>query len=199
MMTFAMLRPVATHLIYSDFNITSEDDENRSESDDSSEQGYCRSEKRRRISGNLEGDTAVVIKQRSAANARERGRTQSVNTAFTALRTLIPTEPVDRKLSKIETLRLASSYISHLANVLLLGDGGADGQPCLGAVHAQGESGAKQPRTICTFCLSNQRKVVNTVSYPHDLTSYNSSSSLNTTDVLNVRNTSQSMKQVLQV
>nr|CAD7449382.1 unnamed protein product [Timema bartmani] len=37
-----------------------------------------------------------------------------VNSAFTTLRTLIPTEPVDRKLSKIETLRLASSYISHL-------------------------------------------------------------------------------------
>ncbi|CAK6963802.1 transcription factor 15 [Scomber scombrus] len=158
MMTFAMLRPVATHLIYSDFNITSEDDENRSESDDSSEQSYCSSEKRRRLSGNLEGETTVVIKQRSAANARERGRTQSVNTAFTDLRTLIPTEPVDRKLSKIETLRLASSYISHLANVLLLGDGSVDGQPCLGAVHTQGESGAKQPRTICTFCLSNQRK-----------------------------------------
>ncbi|KAM7405141.1 hypothetical protein PAMP_012425 [Pampus punctatissimus] len=158
MMTFDMLRPVATHLIYSDFNITSEDDENRSESDDSSEKGYCGAEKRRRISSNLEGDTTMVIKQRSAANARERGRTQSVNTAFTALRTLIPTEPVDRKLSKIETLRLASSYISHLANVLLLGDGSADGQPCLDAVHAQGESGVKQPRTICTFCLSNQRK-----------------------------------------
>ena len=29
----------------------------------------------------------------------------SVNTAFSALRDLIPTEPVDRKLSKIETLR----------------------------------------------------------------------------------------------
>ncbi|XP_068997392.1 transcription factor 15 [Embiotoca jacksoni] len=156
-MTFAMLRPVATHLIYSDFTVTSEDDENRSESDGSSEQSYCgSSEKRRRISRQLDGDSPVVIKQRTAANARERGRTQSVNTAFTALRTLIPTEPVDRKLSKIETLRLASSYISHLANVLLIGDGGADGQPCL--VHAQGESGAKQPRTICTFCLSNQRK-----------------------------------------
>nr|CAD7571877.1 unnamed protein product [Timema californicum] len=38
----------------------------------------------------------------------------TVNSAFTTLRTLIPTEPVDRKLSKIETLRLASSYISHL-------------------------------------------------------------------------------------
>ncbi|XP_029995184.1 transcription factor 15-like [Sphaeramia orbicularis] len=157
-MTFAMLRPVATHLIYSDFGVTSEDDEKCSESDGSSERSYCESsEKRRRISRKLEKDTTMV-KQRSAANARERGRTQSVNTAFTALRTLIPTEPVDRKLSKIETLRLASSYISHLANVLLLGDGGADGQPCLGAVHAQEESGTKQPRTICTFCLSNQRK-----------------------------------------
>ncbi|XP_034552242.1 transcription factor 15 [Notolabrus celidotus] len=159
MMTFAMMRPVATHLIYSDFTITSEDDENRSESDGSSEQSFCGStEKRRRISCELDGDSPVVVKQRSAANARERGRTQSVNTAFTSLRTLIPTEPVDRKLSKIETLRLASSYISHLANVLLHGDGCVDGQPCHGVVHAQGESGAQQPRTICTFCLSNQRK-----------------------------------------
>ncbi|XP_029013443.1 transcription factor 15 [Betta splendens] len=158
-MTFAMLRPVATHLIYSDFAVLSEDDENRSESDGDSEQSCCGSgDKRRRISRKLEGDSAVAMKQRSAANARERGRTQSVNTAFTALRTLIPTEPVDRKLSKIETLRLASSYISHLANVLLTGDGGADEQPCLGAVHAQGDGGARQPRTICTFCLSNQRK-----------------------------------------
>lgn len=164
-----MLRPVATHLIYSDFSVTSEEDENRSESDDSSERAYCgTAEDRVRISHSLEGET-VVVKQRSAANARERGRTQSVNSAFTALRTLIPTEPVDRKLSKIETLRLASSYISHLANVLLLGDGCADGQPCLGAVHAQGESGARQPRTICTFCLSNQRKGVITVLYLHQI------------------------------
>lgn len=166
MMTFAMLRPVTTHLIYSDLSLLSDDDDNRSESDGGSEQSYGdSSEKRRRISRKLEGDSGGggVIKQRIAANARERGRTQSVNTAFTALRTLIPTEPVDRKLSKIETLRLASSYISHLANVLLIGDGCADGQPCLGAVHVQEESGSKQPRTICTFCLSNQRKGVNKV------------------------------------
>uniref|UniRef100_A0A8C4S8D6 Si:ch211-246m6.4 n=1 Tax=Erpetoichthys calabaricus TaxID=27687 RepID=A0A8C4S8D6_ERPCA len=70
-------------------------------------------------------------KQRQAANARERDRTHSVNTAFTALRTLIPTEPADRKLSKIETLRLASSYISHLANILLLGEDCLDGKSCL--------------------------------------------------------------------
>ena len=46
---------------------------------------------------------------------RERDRTQSVNSAFSSLRDLIPTEPLDRKLSKIETLRLATSYIQHLA------------------------------------------------------------------------------------
>ncbi|XP_056130779.1 transcription factor 15 [Lampris incognitus] len=163
-MTFAMLRPMATHLLRPDISLMSEDDDNRSESDGGSDQSYgicAGAEKRRRIPRKSEGNGPVVMKQRNAANARERDRTQSVNTAFTALRTLIPTEPVDRKLSKIETLRLASSYISHLANVLLLEDSDADGQPCLGAVYAQGEGGGgggKQPRTICTFCLSNQRK-----------------------------------------
>lgn len=104
-----------------------------------------------------------VSKQRQAANARERDRTHSVNTAFTALRTLIPTEPADRKLSKIETLRLASSYISHLANVLLLGEDCRDGQPCLrrpGVLHGPAALSAPSLRPICTFCLSNQRKLV---------------------------------------
>ncbi|XP_043930905.1 transcription factor 15-like [Protopterus annectens] len=104
-----------------------------------------------------------LSKQRQAANARERDRTHSVNTAFTALRTLIPTEPADRKLSKIETLRLASSYISHLANILLLGEDCLDGQPCLKyrAVLQGGETNnSSSPRPICTFCLSNQRKLL---------------------------------------
>ncbi|KAM9475095.1 hypothetical protein PDJAM_G00239940 [Pangasius djambal] len=162
MMAFAMLRPMATHLAYPDHSMLSEDEETRSESDGSSEQSYgCCAEKRRRVARKPAVGSVLIVKQRNAANARERDRTQSVNTAFTALRTLIPTEPVDRKLSKIETLRLASSYISHLANVLLIGDGGEDAQPCLSAVcSAQGETGGKQPRTICTFCLSNQRKGV---------------------------------------
>ncbi|XP_066995428.1 transcription factor 21 isoform X2 [Anabrus simplex] len=50
---------------------------------------------------------------------KERGPCLSVNSAFMALRMLIPTEPADRKLSKIETLRLASSYISHLGTQLV--------------------------------------------------------------------------------
>ncbi|XP_072307935.1 transcription factor 15-like [Eucyclogobius newberryi] len=90
---------------------------------------------------------SVGVRQRVTANAQERHRAQNVNTMFSALRTLIPTEPTDRKLSKIETLRLASSYISHLANVL--GDGDGTDQPCLRT---------KQDRSICTFCLSSQRK-----------------------------------------
>ncbi|CAI2733429.1 unnamed protein product [Schistosoma spindalis] len=64
------------------------------------------------------------------ANERERTRTASVNDAFLMLRNLIPTEPINRKLSKIETLRLASSYISHLHAILITGSGPAD-QPCL--------------------------------------------------------------------
>ncbi|KAM6910063.1 basic helix-loop-helix transcription factor scleraxis-like [Xenentodon cancila] len=108
------------------------------------------------------------VRQRTAANARERDRTNSVNTAFTALRTLIPTEPADRKLSKIETLRLASSYISHLGNVLLLGEGLHDGQPChapsppffhVSSSPNRGTDQSTQPKHICTFCLSNQRKM----------------------------------------
>uniref|UniRef100_A0AAY5EL05 BHLH domain-containing protein n=1 Tax=Electrophorus electricus TaxID=8005 RepID=A0AAY5EL05_ELEEL len=112
---------------------------------------------------------AGVSKQRQAANARERDRTHSVNTAFSALRTLIPTEPADRKLSKIETLRLASSYISHLANVLLLGETCSDGQPCL-QYRTVLQGGAARThaslRPICTFCLGNQRKMMRTGDKP---------------------------------
>ncbi|KAF3689375.1 Transcription factor 15 [Channa argus] len=163
MMAFTMLRPVSTHPFSypADLTLMSDDEEgNRSESDGSTDQGYgyCGTpgESYRREAG------VVVVRQRNAANARERHRTQNVNTAFTALRTLIPTEPVDRKLSKIETLRLASSYISHLANVLVVGDDRENGQPCLGSVYKEvkGSGDGKQPRTICTFCLSNQRKGV---------------------------------------
>uniref|UniRef100_UPI0037E7D37A transcription factor 15 n=1 Tax=Semicossyphus pulcher TaxID=241346 RepID=UPI0037E7D37A len=125
----------------------------------------CAPRRRRRRRRRSDGDARLpgVSQQRQAANARERDRTHSVNTAFTALRTLIPTEPADRKLSKIETLRLASSYISHLANVLLLGEDCRDGQPCLryqSILHGSAALSAASLRPICTFCLSNQRKLV---------------------------------------
>ncbi|XP_072223691.1 uncharacterized protein [Leuresthes tenuis] len=55
--------------------------------------------------------------QRVIANIRERQRTQSLNEAFASLRKIIPTLPSD-KLSKIQTLRLASRYIDFLYQVL---------------------------------------------------------------------------------
>ncbi|XP_077978501.1 uncharacterized protein LOC144433958 [Glandiceps talaboti] len=102
------------------------------------------------------------VKPRENANARERDRTHNVNTAFITLRDLIPTEPPDRKLSKIETLRLAASYISHLETLLLIGDDDID-QPCLHrSMYRQPYSSAigQQPRPICTFCLAARGSIV---------------------------------------
>jgi hypothetical protein len=73
------------------------------------------------LSGSDQEHSSLPVEMRNYANERERGRTQSVNGAFLHLRGLIPTEPVDRKLSKIETLRLATSYIEHLATQLAAG------------------------------------------------------------------------------
>lgn len=58
-----------------------------------------------------------IQNQRVLANVRERQRTQSLNEAFTQLRKIIPTLPSD-KLSKIQTLKLASRYIDFLYQVL---------------------------------------------------------------------------------
>ncbi|KAL1399870.1 hypothetical protein pipiens_007887 [Culex pipiens pipiens] len=56
--------------------------------------------------------------QRQAANLRERRRMQSINEAFEGLRTHIPTLPYEKRLSKVDTLKLAISYISFLGDML---------------------------------------------------------------------------------
>uniref|UniRef100_A0A3P8W927 Heart- and neural crest derivatives-expressed protein 2 n=1 Tax=Cynoglossus semilaevis TaxID=244447 RepID=A0A3P8W927_CYNSE len=58
------------------------------------------------------------VKRRPTANRKERRRTQSINSAFAELRECIPNVPADTKLSKIKTLRLATSYISYLMDIL---------------------------------------------------------------------------------
>ncbi|KAI1287662.1 Transcription factor 21 [Halotydeus destructor] len=55
---------------------------------------------------------------RNAANARERGRMRVLSKAFSRLKTCLPWVPPDTKLSKLDTLRLATSYIAHLREVL---------------------------------------------------------------------------------
>lgn len=82
-------------------------------SPDSSEGDGSESKKRRKIPQSL----VDLQSQRCTANVRERQRTQSLNDAYTQLRTIVPTLPSD-KLSKIQTLKLAGRYIDFLYQVL---------------------------------------------------------------------------------
>jgi twist-like protein len=66
-----------------------------------------------------------VQNQRTIANVRERQRTQSLNDAFAHLRLIIPTLPSD-KLSKIQTLKLATRYIDFLYQILRADDAQAN-------------------------------------------------------------------------
>ena len=110
----------------------------------------------------------LAIPVRYNANYRERDRTNSVNSAFTTLRTMIPTEPADRKLSKIETLRLATSYISHLHTVLVAGVN-CNEQPCIQVTQSAPASllttttSLSSPKAsraaVCTFCMSAARNL----------------------------------------
>lgn len=56
--------------------------------------------------------------QRRAANLRERRRMVNLKEAFKDLRDCLPTFSYERKLSRIETLRLAIMYISFLKEIL---------------------------------------------------------------------------------
>ncbi|XP_035746142.1 helix-loop-helix protein 13-like [Egretta garzetta] len=61
------------------------------------------------------------LPQRQAANVRERRRMLSINSAFDQLRCHVPTFPYEKRLSKIDTLRLAIAYIALLGEILLSG------------------------------------------------------------------------------
>ncbi|KAL2097413.1 hypothetical protein ACEWY4_006620 [Coilia grayii] len=61
---------------------------------------------------------AEMQQLRQAANVRERRRMQSINDAFEGLRSHIPTLPYEKRLSKVDTLRLAIGYINFLAELV---------------------------------------------------------------------------------
>ncbi|XP_043922026.1 pancreas transcription factor 1 subunit alpha [Protopterus annectens] len=61
---------------------------------------------------------AEMQQLRQAANVRERRRMQSINDAFEGLRSHIPTLPYEKKLSKVDTLRLAIGYINFLSDLV---------------------------------------------------------------------------------
>jgi hypothetical protein len=56
---------------------------------------------------------------RYGANARERDRMRVLSKAFSKLKTTLPWVPPDTKLSKLDTLRLATCYIAHLRQILV--------------------------------------------------------------------------------
>nr|ABP35758.1 twist1 [Capitella teleta] len=96
---------------------SSEDDEEQASSK------RCRKGKQPPVMG--EQNVEEIVQQRSIANIRERQRTQSLNEGFAHLRQIIPTLPSD-KLSKIQTLKLATRYIDFLYQVLRSEDTGGD-------------------------------------------------------------------------
>ena len=65
--------------------------------------------KRRRI---------ITHEQRKAANVRERRRMYHLNEAFDDLRKRVPTFAYEKKLSRIETLKLAVTYIQFMSEML---------------------------------------------------------------------------------
>lgn len=65
----------------------------------------------------------ATIAQRRAANIRERRRMFNLNSAFDKLRKKVPTFAYEKRLSRIETLRLAIMYIAFMTEVVR-GDSG---------------------------------------------------------------------------
>ncbi|XP_033001390.1 transcription factor 23 [Lacerta agilis] len=59
--------------------------------------------------------------RRAPIAARERSRVQTLHQAFLALQAALPTVPPGTKLSKLDTLLLATSYITHLSQTLQQG------------------------------------------------------------------------------
>ncbi|XP_066241220.1 pancreas transcription factor 1 subunit alpha [Saccopteryx leptura] len=98
---------------------------------------------------------AELQQLRQAANVRERRRMQSINDAFEGLRSHIPTLPYEKRLSKVDTLRLAIGYINFLSELvqadLPLRGSGASGRGPGGGGRLGGDSprGQAQKVIIC--------------------------------------------------
>ncbi|XP_059971430.1 transcription factor 24 [Mesoplodon densirostris] len=74
----------------------------------------------------------------AAANAaRERSRVQTLRHAFLELQRTLPSVPPDTKLSKLDVLLLATTYIAHLTRSLQ-DDADAPADPGLGALRGDG-------------------------------------------------------------
>lgn len=74
--------------------------------------------RRRRSSSTRSSVKAKEPEVVARRNARERRRVKLVNDGFLRLRKHVPTDPKNKKLSKVKTLRSAIDYIRHLQQLL---------------------------------------------------------------------------------
>lgn len=81
--------------------------------------------------------------RKNTANKKERRRTLSINSAFSNLRECIPNVPQDTKLSKIKTLRLATTYIEYLMGLLSESESENEGQGQVGQARERKAVGNK--------------------------------------------------------
>lgn len=87
--------------------------------------GYCSSPKLGSVTGSQEQKRSsrprrrvASAAQRRAANIRERRRMFNLNSAFDKLRKKVPTFAYEKRLSRIDTLRLAMTYIRFMTELL---------------------------------------------------------------------------------
>ncbi|KAL8561142.1 hypothetical protein ACOMHN_054514 [Nucella lapillus] len=111
-------------------------------------------------SGGAVGKPGKKVFQRTAANMRERRRMKSINDAFETLRTCIPNEvQADRRLSKVDTLKVAMRYIRFLSDMVQScgdcsspGGGGSGG----GGVGQRGKGQRLQEKIIVRCRLAEE-------------------------------------------
>ncbi|XP_005076321.1 fer3-like protein [Mesocricetus auratus] len=106
---------------FSQFEETDQEDEGSEviyeDREDEEEEGEGR-ERVASLLGRPKRKRVITYAQRQAANIRERKRMFNLNEAFDRLRRKVPTFAYEKRLSRIETLRLAIVYISFMTELL---------------------------------------------------------------------------------
>lgn len=93
--------------------------------------------------------------QRNAANARERMRMRVLSSAYGRLKTKLPNIPPDTKLSKLDTLRLATLYIKQLINAVETGSGSSHSHPQSHANPIVDMLDTRNPTTDCNSSVAS--------------------------------------------
>ncbi|KAJ4432947.1 Pancreas transcription factor 1 subunit alpha [Periplaneta americana] len=78
----------------------------------------------------------------------ERKRMQSINDAFEGLRAHIPTLPYEKRLSKVDTLKLAIGYINFLSDLVTSDRNASQGTGGTTGAHGTHQPPREEPKKI---------------------------------------------------